>query len=115
MKGKPGDKQRLLHIADAINEIESYINGKDLEEFLSNSMMRFASIKQIEIIGEAVYFLSSETKAKYADIEWDKIAGIRHILVHEYFGIDDKIVWQIITTDIPALKEKVKNILAQFE
>lgn len=115
MKGKPGDKQRLLHIADAITEIEHYITGKNLEEFLSNSMMRFASIKQIEIIGEAVYFISAETKAKYANIEWDKIAGIRHILVHEYFGIDEQIIWQVITTDIPLLKEKIKNILMQFE
>ncbi|CAN5308254.1 hypothetical protein BH11BAC6_BH11BAC6_04600 [soil metagenome] len=66
--------------------------------------MRFASIKQIEIIGEAAYFVTTETKTKFTEIAWEKIAGIRHILVHEYFGIDDQIVWQVILTDIPTLR-----------
>jgi len=61
MKGKIGDKQRLLHIIEAIEEIESYTNKADSEEFLTNSIMRFASIKQIEIIGEAPNLISEET------------------------------------------------------
>ena len=53
MKGKPGDRQRLLHIIGAISEIESYTNKTDLRSFLDNSMMRFACVKQIEIIGRS--------------------------------------------------------------
>ena len=68
MKGKMGDKQRLLHIMDAITEIEQYTQGKTLDDFTSNSMMRFASIKQIEIIGEAANLISEELKNKHKDI-----------------------------------------------
>jgi len=70
MKSKPGDKQRLLHILDAISEIESYAKDKTLNEFLKSSMMRFASIKQIEIIGEAATFITRGTKAKFSEVEW---------------------------------------------
>jgi uncharacterized protein with HEPN domain len=104
-----------MHIVDAITEIENYTRNVKLSDFLANSMMRFASIKQIEIIGEAAYYVTSEIKARFPGVEWDKIAGIRHILVHEYFGIDEHIAWQVIITDIPVLKEQIVRILSEFE
>lgn len=113
MKGKIGDKQRLLHILDAIIEIETYTSDVSIDTFLSNSMMRFASIKQIEIIGEAANYISEETKDKFTDIQWKQIIGLRHILVHEYFGIDDYLIWQIIINDLPDLKEAVAAIISQ--
>ena len=70
MKDKMSDRQRLLHIVDAIAEIESYTHNVQLNDFLSNSMMRFASIKQIEIIGEAANYITSETKDKFTNLEW---------------------------------------------
>ena len=82
MKGKMGDKQRLLHILESIIEIEGYTSQADFESFLDNSMMRFASIKQIEIIGEAANYITEETKSKFNDIQWRQIIGLRHILVH---------------------------------
>jgi uncharacterized protein with HEPN domain len=114
MNEKMGDKQRLQHILTAISEIELYISGVDLPSFLSNSMMRFASVKQIEIIGEAANYLSAEIKEKFSEVEWGQIVSMRHILVHEYFGIDSKLVWQVVVKDIPALKEKVTNIVSQL-
>lgn len=114
MKGKHGDKQRLLHILDAIVEIESYIKDKSLNDFLNNSMMRFASIKQIEIIGEAANLITKEAKEKFTEIEWSQITGMRHVLVHEYFGIDENLVWQVIINDIPVLKKKVQEILIEL-
>jgi uncharacterized protein with HEPN domain len=111
MKEKMGDKQRLLHILDAISEIENYTQGAALESFLSNSMMRFASIKQIEIIGEAANYVTPETKQQFSEIEWGQITGMRHILVHEYFGVDADLVWQVIMEDLPLLKIKVKQII----
>ncbi|MEI9912568.1 MAG: DUF86 domain-containing protein [Bacteroidota bacterium] len=98
---------------EAIKEIESYTNAAGLPEFLANSMMRFASVKQIEIIGEAANYISSATKDKFSDIEWSQITGMRHILVHEYFGIDANLVWQVIIKDLPKLKEKVNLILLE--
>jgi uncharacterized protein with HEPN domain len=111
MKGKAGDKQRLLHILQAITEIENYIVNSNFDSFLENSMMRFASIKQIEIIGEAANYITEETKLASTNIEWRQIIGLRHILVHEYFGIDDNLIWQIITHDLPALKERIQAII----
>jgi uncharacterized protein with HEPN domain len=110
MKDKIGDKQRLGHIQDAITEIESYIASADLPVFLSNSMMRFASIKQIEIIGEAANYITEETKQQFSDVQWQQITGMRNILVHEYFGVDANLVWQVIINDIPALKSAIEKI-----
>jgi uncharacterized protein with HEPN domain len=110
MKDSLGDRQRLLHILDAIAEIETYIHQKDIDSFLNNSMMRFASIKQLEIIGEAAKHLSNDTKLKFSSIEWNQIVGMRNVLVHEYFGVDNLLVWQIIIDDLPKLKERIQVI-----
>lgn len=72
MKGKPGDRQRLLHILEAIYEIQVYTKQTDLRSFLENSMMRFASVKQIEIIGEAANYITPETKSLFSDLEWSQ-------------------------------------------
>ena len=115
MKGKMGDKQRLLHILESIIEIEGYTSQADFKSFLDNSMMRFASIKQIEIIGEAANYITEETKSKFNDVQWRQIIGLRHILVHEYFGIDNKLIWQIIADDIPKLKEGIEKVILSID
>ena len=115
MRGKIGDKERLGHILDAITEIETYTANVKLKDFLANSMMRFASIKQIEIIGEAANYISPETKTLFSDIEWKQIIGMRHILIHEYFGVDSNLVWQVIRNDIPNLKAAINNIYVGLE
>lgn len=112
MKGKPGDKQRLAHILEAIAEIEKYTAGKGLEEFAANSMMLFATIKQVEIIGEAANYITRGLKAQFPAIPWKQIIGMRHILIHEYFGIDAKLVWQVIINDIPSFKNDILSIYA---
>jgi uncharacterized protein with HEPN domain len=114
MRSKIADRQRLLHILDAITEIQSYITNTDIKVFLENSMMRFACVKQIEIIGEAANYITPETKELFTDLEWRQIIGMRHILVHEYFGIDFNLIWQVIIDDLPELKEKVLHILVQL-
>lgn len=115
MKSKLGDKQRLLHILESIEEIEKYIYGVSFDTFLENSMMRFASVKQIEIIGEAANNITEEVKSKFSDIQWRQITGLRHVLVHEYFGVDTKLIWQIISDDIPELKIRIKEVLASLD
>ncbi len=69
MRGKIGDKERIGHIMDAIAEVEAYTVGIAFEQFIANSMMRFATIKQIEVIGEAANYITPETKSLYPDIE----------------------------------------------
>jgi len=107
MRGKLGNKARLQHILDAIIEVENYLLNTNFSGFIENSMMKFACIKQLEIIGEASNYISEEIKSKFSTIEWAQIVGMRNIFVHEYFGVDSKIVWEIIKDDLPDLKEKV--------
>jgi uncharacterized protein with HEPN domain len=111
MRSELGDKIRLQHIFDAIEEIQKYLMGIDLPVFLENSMMRFACIKQMEIIGEASNHLTTELKSKFSEIEWAQIVGMRNVFTLEYFGIDSSVVWEIIKNDIPELKEKIEEIL----
>lgn len=115
MRSELGDKARLKHIVDAIDEIEKYLLNTDLTDFLENSMMRFACIKQMEIIGEASNHLSSELKTKFTEVEWAQIVGMRNVFAHEYFGIDSSLVWDIIKNDIPDLKAKITHILLSIQ
>jgi uncharacterized protein with HEPN domain len=114
MRGRLGDSARLNHILDAIVEIETYIENDDYNTFLNNSMMRFACIKQMEIIGESSNHISEEIKTQFSEIEWNQIKGMRNIFVHEYFGIDTRLVWEIIRHDLPDLKSKVVTIINSF-
>jgi len=112
MRSRIGDKARLLHIIDAITEIENYTGDSDLAGFNDNSMMRFACIKQMEIIGEAGNHISDEIKSKFSTIEWSQMIGMRNVFVHEYFGLDSRLVWEIIKYDLPVLKGKISEILS---
>jgi len=114
MKGSLGDKPRLQHIYDAILEIESYVDKSSYETFQSNSMMQFACVKQLEIIGEASNHITLHFRKIYPKIQWREIIDLRNLLIHEYFGIDTKIVWDIITTDLVLLKSQLKEILERL-
>lgn len=115
MKSELGDKIRLQHILDAIEEIHKYLISADFSTFLDNSMMRFACIKQMEIIGESSNHISIQLKSKFSEIEWAQIVGMRNVFTHEYFGIDNNLVWEIIKNDIPELKEKIETILKSLQ
>ena len=69
----------------------------------------------MEIIGEAGNHVSDEIKAKFSNIEWSQIIGMRNVFVHEYFGVDSKVVWEIIKVDMPELRKKVIEILSSIE
>ena len=100
MRSSTGDKIRLQHIYDAILEIESYVQESSYDSFQNNSMMQFACVKQLEIIGEAANHLTLHFKKLYPEIQWREIIDLRNLLIHEYFGIDNKIVWDKIKTDL---------------
>jgi len=115
MKGRKGDLARLQHIYEAIVEIEEYARNRNFLDFSTNSMFRFACIKQLEIIGEASNHISGETRQEFSDIQWSQIVGMRNIFIHEYFGIDLNIAWEIIEFDIPELKIKIFEILRKMK
>jgi uncharacterized protein with HEPN domain len=115
MRSNLGDRIRLQHILDAIQEIESYLVEVNFNSFIENSMMKFACIKQMEIIGEASNHISEDIKSNFSSIEWGQIVGMRNVFVHEYFGVDTSIVWEILKGDIPELKEKILEILKSLD
>jgi uncharacterized protein with HEPN domain len=114
MKGQLTNRTRILHILEAIEEIENYLAGVTYEDFLSNSEKRFATIKQIEIIGEACNSLTNEFKDTHSEIAWKPIRGFRNISIHEYFSVNFHLVWEIAQNDLPILKQQFQETLSNL-
>ena len=110
MNAKISNSVRLLHILDAISEIENYIQDADKDTFVNNSMMFNATLHQLEIIGEAANGLSDDFLMEHPSIPWARIIGLRNLIVHEYFGVDDQTIWSIVTINLPPLKEYLSKM-----
>lgn len=111
MREKPKDNERLLHMLEAINNIFEFVNGKSFEVYKHDKILRFAIIKNLEIIGEAAYLLTKDFKSNHDSVEWNDIIGMRHILVHGYYQINDEIIWATIETELEPLKGKLLKLL----
>ena len=111
MREKLRDSGRLEHIIEAIDNVFEFVEGVTFNEYRSNKMMRFAAVKNLEIIGEASYMLSKDLKAQHTEIEWKKIIAMRHLLVHGYYHISDEEIWIMISDDLPQLKEQISRIM----
>jgi uncharacterized protein with HEPN domain len=83
------------------------------KEFVHDDLHFDAVLRNLEIIGEAVKHISEETRTGHPSVQWRKIAGFRDIVAHEYFGVNEETVWDIIRNQIPALLEVVKTILGE--
>lgn len=108
---KRSDKLYLRDIFDSIEKIEKYIQNLNYNDFSENSIIIDAVIRNLEIIGEATKNLSREMKISYPEIPWRKMAGMRNKVIHEYFGVNLKIVWKTIKERLPELKIKIEEIL----
>ena len=115
MPSNSKDFIRLLHILDAIKEIEKYTSTVSFSDFEQNSMMLHATVRQLEIIGEASNHLSNEIITTYLTVEWKQIIGFRNLLIHEYFGVDIAVVWNIIQFDLPHLKNEIITISSDLK
>jgi uncharacterized protein with HEPN domain len=101
------DKSRLLHILEAIDNIFEFVGDMNFEEYKSNKILRFAVIKNLEIVGEAAYLITKDFKIAHPEIEWTEIIDMRHVLVHGYYQIKDEIIWATIQSELLPLKEKI--------
>lgn len=113
-KEKPDDYIRLLHIRDAIAGAQRFINGYTFQSFIADEKTFLATVKQIEIIGEAVYHLSDNVKKQYPMIPWAQIEGMRHRLVHEYYDIDTAISWRVANELLPAFAKDIEQIINEI-
>lgn len=115
MRSSIGDKQRLLHILDAINEIDGFVGGLQAKIFFENNLIKSGTTFQLQVIGEAANHLSADLKKAYPDVDWKRMTGLRNIIAHFYWGTDYVQVWNIVKKDLPVLKETIQNILAEIE
>jgi len=108
------DKERLQHILDAIKVLQSGAQRYTVKQAEKDSIIYFGFVKQVEIIGEAVYMLTKEFRIAHPEVEWEAIEGMRHVLVHGYYEISPDKVWAVIEKDLPSLKQKIEFYLSSM-
>jgi len=108
------DRERLVDILEAIERIEHYaVRGE--EAFRADELIQNWMARQLQVIGEAARSLSQEIRDSAPEIPWSYIIGMRHILVHQYFEIDLDIVWHVVHSDLPMLKQMIVRLAGEVE
>lgn len=101
----------LEDIIDAIKKIERYTEGLSSDEFRESEITIDATVRNLEIIGEAANKIPKDIKSKYPKVEWKEAVGFRNVLIHDYFGVDTDAVWDTIQNNLPVFKKHVKEVL----
>jgi uncharacterized protein with HEPN domain len=106
------DRERLQDVLEAIERIEKYaVRGR--QALASDELLQTWVVHHLMIIGEACRALSMDFRTKHPAEVWALAAGLRNVIVHQYFGIDLTVVWNVIEHDLPALRKRVQEILAR--
>ena len=113
MRERVIDKERLVHIITAIDNLLDGHKRYTVEQAEGDSIIFFGFVKQIEIIGEATYKLTKEFRAAHPEVEWEVIERMRHVLVHGYYMITPYKVWHVIENDLPALRPLIERYIAE--
>ncbi|MCY7320977.1 MAG: DUF86 domain-containing protein [Phormidesmis sp. CAN_BIN36] len=109
----PSAREYLQHILDETTYIMTSSTGLDKTTFVKDETLKRAYVRSIEIIGEAVKQLPDAVRQSYSAIEWRAMAGMRDRLIHNYFGVDYDIVWDVVINKIPTLDAEIRVILNQ--
>ncbi|RJP24500.1 MAG: DUF86 domain-containing protein [Candidatus Abyssobacteria bacterium SURF_5] len=110
----PDDRLYLIHIKECIRSIEDY-TAEGREAFFADKKTQDAVLRNLHILSESTQRVSRPLKEKHAEIDWRSITAFRNVVVHNYLGVDLKVVWDIVQQDLPDLKRKVDFILRQLE
>ena len=109
------DKERLLHIQNAIDVLMARKDTHTLGDVMSDPIIFYGYVKHIEIIGEAVYMLTKEYRSSHNEVNWDDIERMRHVLVHGYYKIRPDQLWETVQTDIPELKPIIDHLVDDYD
>lgn len=101
----------LKHILECIKFIQKYCKKLSFSEFNNNELLRMAVVRQLEVIGEAAGMVSKKTRSELKDVKWNRIVAMRNKLIHEYFGVDWKVVWTTVNESLPDLKKSLSDYL----
>ena len=101
----------LEDILIACNKITTFTEGMTFEAFLADAQVRDAVLYNLAVIGEAVKNLPAELRDLHPEVEWRKMAGMRDIVTHEYFGIDNNVLWDVIQNKVPLAADHIRRIL----
>jgi uncharacterized protein with HEPN domain len=104
-------KPYLLHIIEEADYLMRQSADLDYSGFVEDENLRRGFVRSLEIIGEAVKNPFLKFKDLHPDMEWKKIAGMRDMLIHHYFGVNYKVVWDVVKNQVPDLKKKIETII----
>ena len=105
----------LRHMLDEIDYMLGQVSNTDYESFVRDETLKRAFVRSIEVVGEASKKLPEDIKAMQPDIEWRKVSGMRDRLIHDYFGVDYTIVWDVAINKLPDLRRKLYELLKQLQ
>jgi uncharacterized protein with HEPN domain len=105
-------KFRLEDICDALERIEEYVQGYNHGTWKTDRKTFDAVLRNLEIIGEAASHIPDDIQDLNQQIPWYKMKALRNILIHEYFGVDEEIIWKTVQEDLPELKKKMEKIIS---
>ncbi len=103
---------RIQDILTAIEKVQHYIKGKTLRQFRKNTLVIDAVVRNLEIVGEASKNIPSAIRRSYPDIPWAEMCGMRDVLIHQYFGVDVKVVWRTAKKSLPTVQKQLQKLLA---
>ena len=108
------ERDYLGDILEAIQRIQEYTDGLSAGAYYADYKTQDAVVRNLEVIGEAAKNIPESFRAEHLQVPWRDLTGVRDKLIHQYFGINQEIVWQIVQEDLPALSLQIERLLGEI-
>jgi len=115
MKGQHTYIDYVKDTLEAIEKATKFIEGMDYEEFNRDDKTVYAVIRALEIVGEATKKIPQEVKDRHVEIPWREVAGMRDKLIHDYFGVNQVVVWKAVSEELPQIEPLLRRLLVDIQ